>query len=365
MLRDTDRDDGPGCVGPLVPVHLSRPSFVACLHSLDSEKEQRTVWMWSLRDQRGFGFMGGLFATLSSLLSSNDALLRNLVGLKSLFRLCTRKFPLVMVLWSFWGRELLKITLGKALTAVSQRDVFGWDLIILAPYCSRLHKCSRVKCHTWLMFFAHSLSFPELWNVSAEPFKVYSWVLALASARRRTLPSLTGPSADEGHRNVRAAPAFDPSAGRVWDQEDSASLRGAQTRGGHSPSRFSRDGIITHTRVAKLLQWKLKNRSPFSFFLCYSISLTLSLPPPILFFFFLLFLLTAKWPWEFRDGFLELTRGRIKGNFGMIDPWDQSGVIVQPLCFLLQTRTAICQLICNSLRGAWVHFVVSESMINQ
>lgn len=151
-----------------------------------------------------------------------------------------------------------------------------------------------------------ALHFRLIWNVSAEPLKFTVGFLVLALARRRTLPSLTGPSADEGHRNVRAAPAFDPSAGRVWDQEDSASLRGAQTRGGHSPSRFSRDGIITHTRVAKLLQWKLKNQSPFSFFLCDSISLTLSLPPPILFFFFSFCLLpndlessgTASWSWR-------------------------------------------------------------------
>lgn len=109
--------------------------------------------------------------------------------------------------------------------------------------------------------------------------------------------------------------------------------------------------------------WKTSLRS-LSF--CAIVYPLLSLFLPLYcFFFFLLFLLTAKWPWEFRDGFLELTRGRIKGNFGMIDPWDQSGVIVQPLCFLLQTRTAFCRLICNSLPGAWVHFVVSESMINQ
>ncbi len=58
-------------------------------------------------------------------LSSHDASSWNLVGLKSLFRSCTRKFPLVMVLRSFWGKELLKITLGRALTAASQHDVFG------------------------------------------------------------------------------------------------------------------------------------------------------------------------------------------------------------------------------------------------
>lgn len=57
MLTETDRDDGPGCIGLLVPVHLSRPSFVACLHSRDSEAEQRTVWMWALRDHRGLGFI--------------------------------------------------------------------------------------------------------------------------------------------------------------------------------------------------------------------------------------------------------------------------------------------------------------------
>jgi len=63
MLRD--RDDVHGCIGPLVLGHLSRPSFVACLHSYDSEKEQKPVLMWSLvRDQHGLGFMWRLFAPL-------------------------------------------------------------------------------------------------------------------------------------------------------------------------------------------------------------------------------------------------------------------------------------------------------------
>lgn len=128
LLTETDRDDGPGCIGSLVPVHLSRPSFVACLHSCDSEAEQRTVWMWALRDHHGLGFIWGLLAPQFMMyrrLSSHNASVWNPEGLKSVFRLCTRKFPLVMVLRSFWGKELLKITLGRALTAASQHDVFG------------------------------------------------------------------------------------------------------------------------------------------------------------------------------------------------------------------------------------------------
>lgn len=113
--------DSPGCVGPLVPVHLSRPSFVACLHSPDSEAEQRTLWMWPSR-------IGVYMCTLSPIVHhvQTAVLTRwNPVGLKTLFRLCTRKFPLVMVLRSFWGKELLKITVGRALTAASQRDMFA------------------------------------------------------------------------------------------------------------------------------------------------------------------------------------------------------------------------------------------------
>lgn len=45
-------------------------------------------------------------------------------------------------------------------------------------------------------------------------FKVTVGIL-VASTRRRTLPLLTGPSVDEGHRNVRVASAFNPSVGIV------------------------------------------------------------------------------------------------------------------------------------------------------
>lgn len=45
-------------------------------------------------------------------------------------------------------------------------------------------------------------------------FKVYSWVSG-AGVGTSTHLAVAGPSADEGHRNVRAAPAFDLSAERV------------------------------------------------------------------------------------------------------------------------------------------------------
>lgn len=72
-------------------------------------------------------------------------------------------------------------------------------------------------------------------EMSLQNLKVYSCnatrFLKLATARHRTLLLLTGLSPDEGQRNVRAPPVFDPSAGRVRDREDSASLMGAQIRG--------------------------------------------------------------------------------------------------------------------------------------